>query len=217
MNFFRIFKGLCLNLVVLRSLVCMVSEETLEIIFKQHCAGLENTDIQQKPFIIMFSGIPGMGKSFIAKQLADVYQAVCIKTDDIRSLISAQSEVLKSSYDLILQQYFAYFLKHYNCPNKRIILDASIDRKYKQLFPYFEKNNINFLVIRLVVTRDLIIERLKDREGQAARWYLNNVDSWFHDYEQFGQDYKNYLLFENTERPDLNLLITQINKSLENA
>lgn len=191
-----------------------ITVDVLEKMFKQHCSQLKNTHIQQKPFIITFSGTPGMGKSRLAQKLEDVYQAVRISTDTLRALFNSSASIELKEYDEALQKYFAYFFKRYSFPNKRMILDASIDRKYARLFPFFQLQNIEFVVVRLEVPRDVIVKRLIAREGDRAYWYLKHLDAWLLDYDNFAQQYKNYISYENLEESDLKNLTDEIDKNI---
>jgi thymidylate kinase len=106
-------------------------------------------------------------------------------------------EIDKKDQERAVKEYLFYMLQRYNFPNRRLILDASVDRIYIKLFPYFEKHKIPFMVIRLDVPREIIVERIMQREGKSARYYLNMLDKWFESYEEFGNNYKNYFLFKN--------------------
>lgn len=195
---------------------CAIQEEALAALFKQHCTLLKNTDIQQAPFVITFSGTPGMGKSFIAKLIEERCCAVRVSTDEIRSLL-ASLDIKPADYDQALFSYFTYFMQHYTLPNKRIIVDASIDRKYKQVFAYLKKNKVNYLVVRLEVPRELIIERIKQREGIKAEFYYKNLDGWLKDYEEFGKKNVADITFDNSTCGAYDNLIDQISMHLSKS
>jgi predicted kinase len=193
------------------------NEKILEKIFKEHCLQLKNTDIKQPPFFITFSGTPGMGKTFLAKQLEDKYKAVRIRTDDIRRLVESNlsNQRKQKDYENVLEEYLKYFFKHYKLANKRFILDASIDRRYKTLFPKLKAKNIKFVVIRLKVPRDLIAKRFTEREGDKANWYIKKLDAWLSDYDNFAAQYKDYISYENNNEIRLDKLFEEIDKEIK--
>jgi hypothetical protein len=117
-------------------------------------------------------------------------------------------------HDYALQQYLLYFFAHFKMPNKRFILDASIDRKYTQLFFFCKKHTINLIVIRLDVPRDIITKRLYDREGDKVTWYLKHLDAMFLDYHKFAESYKDYILFTNIDGASLIPLFQEIDKKI---
>jgi|GEM_PF-3264601 predicted kinase len=175
----------------------VLTREHLEEIYSEHTSQLSYTQIAQDPFVVTFSGVPGMGKSFISQELAEQFKAVRIRSDHVRDMLRKMAGVDKKDLQRALKEYFSYMLQRYDFPNRRIILDASIDRTYVTLFPYFEKHNIPFMVIRLDVPREIIVERIMQREGKYAPYYLRILDKSFEEYEEFGSKYKNYFLFKN--------------------
>lgn len=185
----------------------VITEELLATVFSQHSAQLKHTEIAHAPFCITFSGTPGMGKSFVAKQLEQKYQAVRICTDELRLLATNTGSIERKEYEEFIQQYFAYFFKHYTGVNKRFIIDASIDRRYTVLFPFFEKLHIPFAVIRLEVPRDIVVMRIKEREKDNAENYLKFLDKWFTDYQEFEKHYTQYIRFNNQDREAVERLV----------
>ena len=67
---------------------------------------LKNTNIYHSPFIITFSGVPGCGKSSLAKIIEDKYNAVRINNDLIRDIIT-EEKLTNSGEDteILLQNY----------------------------------------------------------------------------------------------------------------
>lgn len=195
----------------------LLNNEILEKLYNEHISDLQYTQIAQDPFVITFSGMPGMGKSFLSQKLAERYHAVRIRTDDIRDRFKQLPDIDPKNWERALKEYLMYMLQRYNFPNRCFILDASIDRSYIQLFPYLEKHNIPFLVIRLDVPREVIIDRIIQREGSLAQNYLTHLDRWFESYEEFGKKYKNYFLFKNVPDASLDVLTHEIDSQLKYA
>ncbi len=196
------------------SQVPVLNRELLEKMYTEYVSQLPYKEITQAPFVITFSGVPGMGKSFISQKLSEKYQAVRIRNDDIRDKLKQMPDIDAKDQERALKEYLFYMLKRYNFPNRRLILDASIDQSYLQLFPYLEKHSIPFLVIRLDVPREMIVERIIQREGELAPNYLNLLDQWFKSYEEFGNKYKNYFLFKNVPGASLDELTYEIDNQL---
>lgn len=193
----------------------VLSPELLEEIYSEHTSQLPYTEIKQDPFVITFSGVPGMGKSFIAQKLTEHFKAVRIRNDDIRDMLKKFPGIDKQDQERALKEYLFYMLQRYNFPNRRLILDASIDRSYVQLFPYLEKHKIPFMVIRLDVPREIIIDRITQREGALAQNYLKLLDKSFENYEEFGSKYIDYFLFKNVPGASLDGVIDEIELRLK--
>ena len=177
--------------------ICHVDEADLAKLFEQHCAQLTYKEIPQAPHLITFSGTPGMGKSFVAQRLAEHYHAICLNADALRLVLHSIEQEPADISGEDLEQYLAYFIRHYTYPNKRIILDTSIDRKYTKVFSTAAKYRIPFVVIRLEVPRELVIKRLEQREGAKVAWYMSKLDGWFADYKAFGEQLQECIIYKN--------------------
>ncbi len=167
-----------------------------EALYKAHSEMLTHTDVSHKPLVICFSGTPGMGKTYLAKLLQEKYNGVRLCTDEIRDLIKTSCPSV-SNGELLLGRYLFYFLEHYKGPNKLIILDASIDRRYAVLFPLLEQKKIPYVVIRFDVPRDVVIDRIKQRDGPRNENYLQLLDFWYADYEAFGRGFPRSFILKN--------------------
>lgn len=153
---------------------------------------IQNLDIYHPKIVIAFSGIPGSGKTFIAKQLENKYKAVRIQNDKIREAVdkvfqnisNEEAEKFKDSYLMsVLDE-----LK--NKRNGLIILDSSMDRRYPKIIKWCKENNFKLIVIKLDITKEIAVKRLKEREGTNAKNYLKNLDRWFLDFKKFNRNYK---------------------------
>lgn len=191
---------------------CVLDLETLENIYTRHVADLPYKEITQDPFLITFSCVPGMGKSFLSQKIAEQFHAIIICSNDIREKLN-QLALHHASREKALKEYMFYLFERYDFPNRRFILDASIDRSYVLLFPYLIKHNTPFLVIRLDVPREVVIERIMQRSAQGQN-YIPYLDRWFKEYEAFGAQYQNYFLFKNTSDCSLKPLMDEIDYRL---
>lgn len=156
-----------------------------ESIFKQHVRLLKNTRIANKPLVVCFSGVPGMGIPDIAKIVEDKFEGVRISNDEIRTIIKTFSNALTSQW--LMQAYLMYFMLSYSAPNKLMVLDSSIDRRYSVLLPYLKMRGIPSLVVRIEMPYEQVVERLTEREQAGEGVYLKFLDSWYADYDTFGQ------------------------------
>lgn len=167
-----------------------------EALYGVHNKILTHTDVPHKPLVICLSGTPGMGKTYLAKLLQERYKGVRLCTDEIRDIMRDSFPSINNG-ELLLGRYLFYFLDHYKGPNKLIILDASIDRRYTALFPVLEQKKIPYVVIRLDVPRQMAINRIKRREGILNENYLQHFDSWYADYESFGRSFSKSFVLKN--------------------
>lgn len=175
---------------------------------------LHNLDYAYKPFIIAFSGVPGSGKSGIAKKLEQKYNAVRINNDFIRDIIKKE-KLTKSKEDTqkLSQEYNFYLITNLPFKNKRIILEKSLDRNYKWFLNVCKFNGLKYFIIRINVPGIKIAlqllgkrERIKDREK-------NSMKRWFREYKSCIKHLKADVTL-NTLNPDLNKLYKRLDRAL---
>ncbi len=161
-----------------------------ETIYKYHIRSLNNLNYKNKHTnkrrFICFSGVPGSGKSYLAKKLEKKYNAVRINTDDIRMLF-VKLGFSFANIEKELDSYIFHFLKHYHYPNLFFILDASIDRRFKKFFTLLKNLAFSVFIIRLSPEISVIQKRLKRTKGKYASLFIKNLPSWLKDFKKFGE------------------------------
>ncbi len=70
----------------------------------------------------------------------------------------------KRNRDDVLEEYLYYFIKNHNLPNGLIILDASIDRRYKEIFLAVDYNDFDLFLIDIKASKEKIKERIKKKK-----------------------------------------------------
>lgn len=175
------------------------SSENLEKIFEIHTKSISNLDVtQNKKIIISFSAPFAAGKTTVAKQLEDRYQAVRINNDDIRDIIKINHPEVELQPTLL--KYLEYLFEKINeFDNTVVILDSSIDRKYAAVKELAEKNKFGLFIIKMVVTPELIIERVKKRNPENAEDFIASLDDLWSDYQAFDQNVVNFFYEDNME------------------
>jgi adenylate kinase family enzyme len=187
----------------------------IEKIYEKHIKELKNLRAGEKKLIICFSGIPGSGKTFVAKILEKKYKGVRISSDNIRKIIDWLKIVKnKEDKEKILRQYLINFLKNYKFSNKLIILDSSIDRKYKEIFKVAREKRIKIFIVKITASKKGIILRLKKNKGRL-KGFLGNFDRWEKDYNNFNKRVKaDFVLDISTLKSDLEQLFVKLNNAL---
>jgi len=186
-----------------------MNKEIFEKIFKEHSKKIKNKNISNPSLMICFSGIPGSGKTSLAKKFERKYKGVRISNDQIRRII----EKLKIS-DLkdIIHEYDYYILENYPYKNKLIILDSSIDRKYKKVFEIAKKKKWKVFVIKMGFSYEEIIKRMKKREGKEFPYFLDNFKRWKRDYQNFNKKVKADFIFKY--KKDIKHLFSELDKKV---
>ena len=186
-------------------------KELFEKINRRYVKQLKNLDKSNKKLLICFSGIPGSGKTYIAKILEERYSGVRIRSDDIREIIR-DLEIEEEKTNDMTYNYLNWFFKNYKFQNKLIILDKGIDRGYNEIFSLFERNGYEIFTIRLEVPRKIYERRIKEKLGELDENYINNIDRWIRERENFGKNVKSNLTIGNGEKLNLEILFNKLDK-----
>ena len=167
-------------------------------VFEEHVTSLHHLEVAHPPSAIAFSATPGMGKTTIANELEKRLQGVRLSSDTARKLLRKHG-INPNAIDPTTKQtafiaYMAYFLQEHvkRSVNHLIIFDMSVDRQYSLLAAHSK----NLFVIRLVVPRPVVEERIRKREDTPDA-YLKHMDKWFSDYDAFDEKRVNFF-FDNT-------------------
>ena len=109
----------------------------------------------------MVLGLPGVGKSYFARQFALAIQGAHINSDLIRKQAFSQpvysSQEKSRVYDVMFESV-SQLLRE----GKRVIVDATFSKKERRL-PYYhfaEKEKIDCKLIKIVANEDMVKERL---------------------------------------------------------
>ena len=184
-----------------------INRVLLSNIYSEHKKKLKNLSIKNNKLIICFGAIPGSGKTTISKILEDKYKGVRINTDEIRSIIY-KTEIDPVKKQEILENYLLYFLKNYDLINGLIILDCSIDRFYKQIIDYANKNNFSLFVINIQITKETVEDRIS-KINENYKDYIEEMQRWLKEHKQFEKDVILDITL-NGLNPNLKLLFTKL-------
>jgi len=182
----------------------MNKKDLINKTYKKHLKILKNLSLPQKKLIICFSGIPGSGKSYISKILEKRYKGIRIRNDkDIRGIMKSLDK--NADLDKDVDNYLMWFLSSYSFPNKLIILDSGIDRRYKKLFSFAEENNYKLFTIRLKASRKILEKRIFEKNNCRDPHFDNEIKRWTKEWKAFGKKIKADIIIDNEKNNKLNL------------
>lgn len=182
-------------------------------IYRTHKKKLKNLDKEGKKLLITFAGIPGSGKSTIAKALEKELEAVRINSIDVEkaymSLGHKQNIPVKRAYIEWLMNKIAKEVK-----NKTIILDKGIERTYEDILKWVKDNDYEIFVIGVECKRKTAERRIVTREGEKkAKDYLAEMDRWKREYREYKKLNISHIIM-NTEEGNLKEWVDSITKQL---
>jgi len=189
-------------------------------ILEIHKNHLNNLKLLNKRLLICFSAIPCSGKTYVSKILEEKYKGVRINNDDIRdvikSLIPGKSKEILEERQEILQQYLIWFLIQYNFPNKLLILDSSIDRKYRGVRDFADKHRYSIFIISLKISREFAHKRsLLRNNGKEDDNFVENIDRWIKENKELASKVSSDIVLLNEGNLDLSRLFLKLDKIIK--
>ncbi len=192
----------------------ILTEELYQTINSYLFPRLKNKDIPHPQFIITFSGVPGTGKTSIAKKLEDRYRAVRINNDHVRKIITSQGLAdSEEEAEQLLQEYGFQLLPHLPFPNKRTVLDKSMDRRYGWFLDVCHDYDLKYFLIRLNISGiDEALKMLGKREP-IKDIERTSMKRWFREYQDCVRNLESDMTL-NAENPDLRGLFRRLDSVL---
>lgn len=186
-------------------------------LYSYHKKFLKNISIENSQLNILFSGVPGAGKTTLSKLIEEKYSGVRLDGELIRRKISQENYFEKNSErEALKDNYFFYFLENFSFKNKLLILDRSIDRIYPKILDYHKKNSLDYLIICIRASKDQILKVFQERKNCFP--YEENreryIEGWFQDQEEFLRVVNPDIIVEREPDFDLKYLITSDNLTI---
>ena len=150
-----------------------------EQVFAKFYPKLRNLEIErEKQVAILFSGVPGSGKSTIAKQLVTLHGGIRVSLDKILETIDSLHPGLSGD----IRQEIAKKTT-YKCldsiaegNNHLLIIDANIDSLYSQTQEWCGRHGYTTYLIAIDLPRKNIDTRISERYKQNAEFYFKRMD-----------------------------------------
>jgi predicted kinase len=121
--------------------------------------------------IILFSGLPGVGKTSLANELAPLINAVVLSTDKIRKELISKPTYTREEKELIYDVMLLLTRYLHNAAGLNCILDATFNteesrRKARKKLASVSPEQI--YIVECICPEDIVISRLKARKGDYS-------------------------------------------------
>lgn len=156
-------------------------EKIYEEIYNIHSQRIVLGATTSHPVLVVFSAVPGSGKSELTKRLVENYGFSRIANKDIRWAI----EEAGYSDDIAVAGYTLWLLDKLTKDEPlKIVFDRNIDQWYEAPRMWAFENNYEYRVVRIDVTREILEERLRVREGRHTAHVFSVLDFYIAQHEQ---------------------------------
>jgi len=115
---------------------------------------------------VIFCGLPGVGKTTVAKKLAPLIDAVILSSDKIRKELVPQPTYERYERELIYH-VMILLAKYLHKAGKNCILDATFNKEEfrNQVKKKTECSNDLFFIVECFCSENIAISRIKHRKG----------------------------------------------------
>jgi predicted kinase len=193
-----------------------MEEKKFQKIFSEHKKILNNLETEQTAgLVICFAGIPGSGKTTIAKELEKKYNAVRINSEDLGKIVKRTVGELPDG-NTVQNNYQIYLLENWPFANKLVIVDSGIERRYEKVLDSAKKSGLDLFVIRLDVSENILRRRIQDREGKNAPAYFNSFDRWKREFKSFKDSVEVDFVLDNGGELEMEALYELLDERLKN-
>ncbi len=192
-------------------------KELIQEIYRVYLKQLLHLETPRQKLVICFSGVPGSGKTTLAKKIEERYCGVRINNDDLRRVIAEVMEKHRlprneENNQKMLHDALIYFFSTYRGKNRLIILDSSIDRTWKEEKKWFEDFGYSFFIVRMGTSLKEILTRLGERESQKFERNFERLKQWKKDYATAKKAIKAHITIRDNNLGEIRELFKKLDK-----
>lgn len=167
---------------------------------------LANTDETTiNPVLVMLSGLPGTGKSHLARRLTEVLPFVIIESDRVRKLLFPECEYTGEESYWVHRTCHALMSKLLES-GVRVIYDATNlhERHREMVYRLAERASAKLLIVKTVAPQQVVEDRLRRRYVEGSPDEETSDADWTVYRRMAGQVDpigRNYVVVDTTEDP----------------
>jgi predicted kinase len=157
--------------------------------------------------IILFSGLPGVGKTSLANELAPLINAVVLSTDKIRKELISKPTYTREEKELIYDVMLLLTRYLHNAAGLNCILDATFNteesrRKARKKLASVSPEQI--YIVECICPEDIVISRLKARKGDYSDADIDIYRKMKQVYEPVKEEKQRHIVADTSRDPKIN-------------
>lgn len=133
---------------------------------EEHLANTDETTAN--PVLVMLTGLPGTGKSNLARQLAEVLPFAIVESDQVRKILFPQCEYTGEESQWVHRTCHALMDKLL-MKGVRVIYDATnLHERHRELvYRLADAREVKLIVVKVVSPEAVASQRLRNRRGDV--------------------------------------------------
>lgn len=139
---------------------------------------LPGTDqITATPVLFIITGLPGTGKSYLARKIAERLPVVIVQSDFVRKFI-APKPTYSSEESALVHQVARAVTERLLVAGCRVIYDATnlVEWHREKLYHVADKTGVRLVIIQTVASEQVIRERLRQRHRVRDLQDMSDAD-----------------------------------------
>ncbi len=139
---------------------------------------LPNTDqTTANPVLIMLSGLPGTGKSYVARGLREILPFVIIESDQVRKILFPECEYTGEESQWVHRTCHALMTRLLR-KGVRVIYDATnlYERHRELVYQIADREGIRLIIVKVVASQQVVSQRLGKRHEQDRYDDVSDAD-----------------------------------------
>ena len=156
--------------------------------------------------ILLFCGLPGVGKTRLANELAPLINAVVLSTDKIRKELISNPTYTKEEKELIYDVMLLVARYLHNEAGVNYILDATFNTEESRNTARRKLSNISpdqIYIVECICPEDIVISRLKARKGDYSDADIGIYKKMKQMYEPV-KDKQRHIVVDTSRDPKMN-------------
>lgn len=122
------------------------------------------------PVLVIMSGLPGSGKSYVSQQLAHRLPAVVIESDRVRKVLYHRP-CYGAEESALVHRICQELIRRLLSRGVRVVFDATnlVEFQREILYSLAERSGANLVIVRTMAPEAVIRQRLEQRQANGAQ------------------------------------------------